>query len=155
MTVNWKFYDGFEAKKTFWTDSNGLEMQQRKIRDIKTGNKAADEKPLSFTKIAGNYFPVTSAIAMRDFANSDLQVTIMNDRPQGGAADLSDSATIELMQHRRLLADDNLGLVMHLNETDADGLGQRVNARYYLQIFDTQKGKSMQRWQQIQTDQPL
>lgn len=26
VIVNWKFFDGFEANKTFWTDSNGLEM---------------------------------------------------------------------------------------------------------------------------------
>jgi hypothetical protein len=27
ITVNWKMFDGFEANRTFWTDSNGLEMQ--------------------------------------------------------------------------------------------------------------------------------
>ena len=27
VTVNWKMYDGFTANKTFWSDSNGLEMQ--------------------------------------------------------------------------------------------------------------------------------
>jgi hypothetical protein len=26
VTVNWKFFDNFNANKTFWTDSNGLEM---------------------------------------------------------------------------------------------------------------------------------
>ena len=48
--------------------------------------------------ISGNYFPVDSAIAMRDQSNnSNIQVTIMNDRAQGGSADLTDQATIELM----------------------------------------------------------
>lgn len=28
IVVNWHFKD-FEANKTFWTDSNGLEMQKR------------------------------------------------------------------------------------------------------------------------------
>lgn len=26
VTVNWKLYDGFNINRTFWTDSNGLEM---------------------------------------------------------------------------------------------------------------------------------
>ena len=26
VTVNWKFYNGFSANGTFWTDSNSLEM---------------------------------------------------------------------------------------------------------------------------------
>jgi hypothetical protein len=26
VTVNWRMFDGFEANRTFWTDSNGLEM---------------------------------------------------------------------------------------------------------------------------------
>ena len=51
---------------------------------------------MNFATIAANYFPVDSAIAVRD-AKSSLQVTIMNDRAQGGAADLSDEGTIELM----------------------------------------------------------
>jgi len=29
ITVNWKFYDGFDPKGEFWTDSNGLQMQKR------------------------------------------------------------------------------------------------------------------------------
>ena len=29
VTVNFKFYDSFDANKTFWTDSNALEMQER------------------------------------------------------------------------------------------------------------------------------
>ena len=52
-----------------------------------------------------------TAIAMKDKSGrSSLQVTIMNDRPQGGSADLSEKATIELMQNRRILQDDALGL---------------------------------------------
>ena len=29
VTVNFKFFNGFDAKGKFWTDSNGLEMQDR------------------------------------------------------------------------------------------------------------------------------
>jgi len=32
VTVNWKMFNGFDANKTFWSDSNGLEMQQRNIK---------------------------------------------------------------------------------------------------------------------------
>jgi hypothetical protein len=71
----------------------------------------------------------------------------MNDRAQGGAADLSDNNTIELMQHRRELFEDEKGLSEPLNETTEDDLGIRVNAKYYMQIFDTNKSKSFQRSQ--------
>lgn len=46
-------------------------------------------------RISGNFYPVDSAIAIRDNAKGH-QVTIMNDRAQGGSADLRKS-TIELM----------------------------------------------------------
>lgn len=42
----------------------------------------------------------------------------MNDRTQGGTADISDSNNIELMQHRRLLGDDDKGLNEPLVEFD-------------------------------------
>ena len=29
VTVNFRMFDGFDANKTFWTDSNALEMQER------------------------------------------------------------------------------------------------------------------------------
>lgn len=32
VMVNWKMFNGFDAKKTFWSDSNGLEMQERNVR---------------------------------------------------------------------------------------------------------------------------
>jgi hypothetical protein len=54
--MNWKLYNGFDANRTFWTDSNSLEMQERKIRDL----------PRIDQTIAGNYYPITSAIAMRN-----------------------------------------------------------------------------------------
>jgi hypothetical protein len=90
---------------------------------------------------------------MRD-SNSSLQVTILNDRPQGGSADLTGPSTIELMQHRRLLTDDDYGLENYLNELDKDGAGIKVTARYYMQIFDMRKGSSLQREQQLQIQQP-
>ena len=50
-TVAWKFLDGFEAKDRFWTDLNGLEMVQRTQVNKKLGP---------------SFFPVSSALALRD-----------------------------------------------------------------------------------------
>jgi len=66
----------------------------------------------------------------------------MNERPQGGSADLTDKATIEIMQNRRVLMDDDFGIEESLNETDSNGIGLRQTALYYLHIFDTEKGAS-------------
>ena len=51
-------------------------------------------------KTASNYYPVQSAIAIRD-KKSDMQMTIMNDRSQGGSS--MENGNVELMQNRRLL----------------------------------------------------
>jgi len=59
--------------------------------------------------VSRSYMPITSAIAMRDANGSNIQVTIMPDRSQGGSADIQ-KATIELMQNRRLTDDDNKGV---------------------------------------------
>ena len=111
ITVNWKMYNGFNPLKTFWTDSNALEMQKREILDLPAGNALVDSKPtVNYMTIARNFFPVTSAISMRDQNATNLQVTIMNDRSQAGTADLTDKASIEIMQHRRTLDDDERGV---------------------------------------------
>ena len=154
ITVNWRLYDSFDPKGTFYTDSNGLEMQERKIRNITTNNKlASNADGYNYATIAANYFPVNAAIAMRDQSGlSNIQVTILNDRTQGGSADLSQKGTIELMQHRRILRDDDLGVAEALNETDSENEGVRVTAKYYMQIFDWTREMSKQREMQIRLD---
>jgi len=37
-------------------------------------------------KVSANYYPINSAIAVRDAAASRVQMTVMNDRAQGGSA---------------------------------------------------------------------
>lgn len=143
VTVNWKFFDGFEANKTFWTDSNGLDMQERRINY----NPSYPWNKQDRQNISSNYYPVDSAIAMRDVSRG-IQVTVMNDRAQGGSAELEKS-TIELMQHRRMLQDDNRGPKEILNETDAQGNGIKATAKYWLHIFDMEQGSSKQREQQL------
>ena len=59
------------------------------------------------------------------------------------------------MQNRRLLHDDDKGVVDPLNETQADGRGIAVNAKYYV-AFNTLDGeRSVQRRTQLLTDEPL
>lgn len=90
VIVNWKMFDDFETNRTFWTDSNGLEMQQRWL-DYHPEFKRGEEK----NNISGHYFPVNTAIAIRDIKKK-MQVTVLNDRTQGGSADLYKNS-IELM----------------------------------------------------------
>lgn len=49
------------------------------------------------------------------------------------------------MQNRVILADDGMGVVEILNETESDDQGLRITAKYYMQIFDRVKGESVQR----------
>ena len=81
-------YDGFDPKGKFWTDSNSLAMIERNV------NKRADfQYKEKYSNISSNYYPVDSAIAMRNYnGTSNIQVTIMNDRAQGGTADVSKKA---------------------------------------------------------------
>lgn len=78
-----------------------------------------------------NFYPVTSAIAMKD-EKRRIQVTVMNDRSQAGTADLTDKGTIELMQHRRTIHDDNAGMIEAVNDLELDHQGQVVNATYHM-----------------------
>jgi len=49
-------YNNFTVGSSFWTDSNGLEMEERNVKDFGRPDR----------NIAANYFPVSSAIAVRD-----------------------------------------------------------------------------------------
>lgn len=78
ITVNWKMYDGFDPNGQFYTDSNGLEMQKRVVDHR---NFDAQIKNFSLeSPVPRNYYPVASAISMRDLNGSNVQVTVMNDR---------------------------------------------------------------------------
>jgi hypothetical protein len=85
LTINWKMFDSFDPNGTFYTDSNGLEMQTRQVKNWtapgKQYNLVENELGFSYLAISGNYYPVDSAIAMRDKSGlSSIQVTVMNDR---------------------------------------------------------------------------
>lgn len=89
--------DNFDNNGTFYTDSNGLEMQKRVLNYRPTWdiNRNYDE---SYDNITANFYPVTSAITIKDpWQNKTF--TVMNDRAQAGSS-LS-PYSIQLMQNRR------------------------------------------------------
>jgi hypothetical protein len=57
--------EGFDNQQTFWTDSNGLNMQKRILNyrptwDIQLNYNESNEN------ITANYYPIDSAISMID-----------------------------------------------------------------------------------------
>ena len=93
---------GIHNNEVFYTNSNGLETQRR-IRSSKVNVKAS---------VAGNYYPVNSAIYIEK--SKGERVTLMNDRSQGGSS--IQDGSIELMIHRRVLEDDSRGVQEALND---------------------------------------
>jgi len=145
VTVNWLSSD-INNNNTFYTDSNGLEMQQRILNYRPSFNFS------SFEQVSGNYYPINSAIAVVDSAKS-LQMTVLNDRSQAGA--VLKQGRIELMQNRRLFKDDDRGVEEPLNETDAYGNGISVPAKYRLLFTELSRDISQQRALQLHVDEPL
>jgi len=92
------------------TDSNGRDMLLR-MRDARPSWKFTQTEP-----VAGNYYPINSAVAIRDPL---AQFTVLVDRSQG-AGSVADGV-LELMVHRRLLKDDNRGVAEPLDETQFVG----------------------------------
>lgn len=90
-----------------FTDSNGREMLMRK-RDFRPSWTLNQTE-----QVAGNYFPVATALFIRD---SRTQLTVLTDAAQAGTGCVSDGV-VELMVHRRLLEDDDRGVSEPLNET--------------------------------------
>lgn len=111
ITVNFKSFD-IDNEETFYTDANGLQMQERRLNYRPTWNWTGTQN------VSGNYYPVQTAIAIRDTKKS-LQMTVMNSRSQGGAA--IQKGRVELMQHRRIFYDDWRGMGEHLDEKDSYG----------------------------------
>jgi len=90
-----------------FSDSNGREMLERR-RDFRATWKLNQTE-----EVAGNYYPVTTALFIRDEA---AQLTMLTDVSQAGTGCVRDGE-IELMIHRRLLKDDGRGVGEPLNET--------------------------------------
>ncbi|XP_067011637.2 lysosomal alpha-mannosidase [Anabrus simplex] len=117
-----RFSSDLNTNGVFYTDSNGREMLQRRRNQRPTWRVKVSEP------VAGNYYPVTSKIVLRDEV-SKLEMAVLTDRAQGGTS-LNDGQ-LELMVHRRLLHDDAFGVDEALNETQY-GNGLIVRGRHYL-----------------------
>jgi|TARA_B110000305_G_scaffold240656_1_gene311962 lysosomal alpha-mannosidase len=147
IVVDWYFYDHFDTAGDIFVDANGLEMINKKINWRKEFTYNSNET------ISANYYPVTSAIAIRDKNESNFnktgvkkQITILNDRSQGGSAGLRERRNIELMQHRRFKKSDYYGVFEPDNDLDKHGRGIQVLSSYYLMLNDHNKnGSSRQR----------
>ncbi|XP_059478736.1 lysosomal alpha-mannosidase-like [Neocloeon triangulifer] len=106
---------GWETNGKFFTDSNGREILERN-RNLRP---TWDFDP-SFEPVAGNYYPVTTTISLRNFAadSAGEEFAVLTDRAQGGSS--IENGTLEVMLHRRLLFDDGKGVYEALNETAFD-----------------------------------
>ena len=116
--VDWEFED-FNTHGNVWYDANGLQMVHKQLW------KRADFDFSHTDNIASNFFPVQSAIVVKD---NNKQVTILTDRSVAGSAGLRNGSNIELMQSRRLSVHDNYGL------TDPLDYKERVRGKYFMQI---------------------
>jgi hypothetical protein len=117
----------FDNQNKFYTDSNGLEEQLRVLNFRPTWNLTINEA------VAGNYYPVNSHIRISDPKASTKHVSVLTDRSMG--AGVINKGEIELMVHRRLLADDWRGVDENLNETEVINgkeVGLTQSIRHYV-----------------------
>ncbi|KAL4461952.1 hypothetical protein ABPG74_000797 [Tetrahymena malaccensis] len=118
----------FKNNGKFFTDSSGLELQQRQVDYRHTWNLKQTEP------VSGNYYPIGAMIGMED-EQTKQRVLVVNDRSQGGTS--LNQGQIEIMIHRRMLRDDGRGVAESLNEYDdiipQQGLQQKV--RHYI-VFE-------------------
>jgi len=153
VVVDWYFLDDFDSGDKLYIDSNGLEM-------IPKQNFHRRDYNYKFNNTIGaNYYPMTSAIAIRDENKSpdmQKQILIMNDRSQGASAGLRGRKNIEIMQNRRFKHHDHYGVTQPLNDLDEWGRGIQVTCTYKMIITNIAKNEtSKQREIQRKQDQPI
>lgn len=127
-----------ESNGVFYTDSNGRDSNKRVLNYRPTFNLTIEEP------VSGNYYPVSSFIYVTDPV-SGVTMSIATDRAQGGSS-LSNGA-IELMLHRRLSLDDNLGVGEVLNETGLshEGEGLIIRTKHLIDIEPNPSSASLAR----------
>jgi hypothetical protein len=127
ITVNFELEQLKDGNSTFYTDSNSLEMQERRLnyRPSFTFN--------AVNNISANYYPIASAVSIKEYAQDapKVQMTVLNEKTQAGSAHLV-PGRIEMIQNRRLITDDNKGVIEVLNETDSEGYGIKVDSSYWV-----------------------
>ena len=109
-----RYSTSIKSDGEFFTDSNGREFVSRTRNDVSSAIGYEDPSyNTDLEPVAGNYYPVNSAIYIEDESRS---FSVLVDRSQGGSS-LSDGS-LELLIQRRLLYDDARGVGEPLNETD-------------------------------------
>eukprot|EP00825_Cyclidium_porcatum_P021455 TRINITY_DN2391_c0_g1_i2.p1 TRINITY_DN2391_c0_g1~~TRINITY_DN2391_c0_g1_i2.p1 ORF type:complete len:323 (-),score=56.55 TRINITY_DN2391_c0_g1_i2:133-1101(-) len=127
----------------FYTDSNGLELMQRKLNYRPTFSMDLSEPA------AGNFFPVNKMILINDTSNL---VAVLNDRAQGGTS--LKPGQVELMVHRRLFSDDGHGVGEELNELNENGIGGlEARLRHWIVFANNKDLVNLPRQVQFMKDQ--
>jgi len=102
-----RFYSDIKNKGFFYSDSNGREFVKR-VRSKRSWNLQ------EFEPVAGNFYPVNTALYIEDDVAS---MSLLTDRSQGGSSLID--GTVELMVQRRIIHDDGRGVGEPMNETDS------------------------------------
>jgi hypothetical protein len=110
-----KYTTPMATREYFYTDANGLEIQQRR-RNFRPTWPFQNTEPA-----AGNYFPVNSVIYLSD---NQHQLTLVTDRSHGGSSLID--GQMEVMLQRRMLFDDRRGVGEALNENEIIRVDQRL-----------------------------
>eukprot|EP00457_Paulinella_chromatophora_P000583 gb/GEZN01000583.1/.p1 GENE.gb/GEZN01000583.1/~~gb/GEZN01000583.1/.p1 ORF type:complete len:1193 (-),score=233.63 gb/GEZN01000583.1/:442-4020(-) len=140
-----RFTTNIKNNDTWWTDSNGRELIERRLNYRATWNYTVHQP------VAGNYAPVNAAIMFQDVSDG-RQFSVLTDRSQGGGSVWA--GQLELMAHRRTLADDARGVGEALNETafispypgpERQGVGIGVIGSHYLAFTDKKSGSRLYR----------
>uniref|UniRef100_A0A905ATF6 Alpha-mannosidase n=1 Tax=Glossina morsitans morsitans TaxID=37546 RepID=A0A905ATF6_GLOMM len=117
-----KFRSGISNGGIFYTDSNGREM----IKRTQMGNKKL--QTYKEENIPSIYYPVNGRLVLEE-EGKGARMAVLNDRAQGGSS--TEEGALELMLHRRLLSDDNLGVGEALNEIE-NGRGLVARGKLYM-----------------------
>ncbi|CAD8152744.1 unnamed protein product [Paramecium pentaurelia] len=152
--------DNIKNQKVFYTDSNGMDLQQRKIGYRETWSLQTNEF------VAENYYPINGIIQIKDHASHNV-MAVINDRSQGGSS--FNDGEIEIMIHRRMYQDDRRGVAEALNEEEDNPqckdqiqqncqriVGLRQKIIHKLLFFDQEHQPNLARKAQLYLDfQPI
>jgi len=59
VTVNFKMFNGFDPQGKFWTDQNGLEMEERNVEFIPSNYTFLNNQSTpNYHMVSGNFHPV-------------------------------------------------------------------------------------------------
>lgn len=117
-----RFFTVMKTNGEFYTDSNGREMLKRKRNYRETWKVNIQEI------IAGNYYPVTTKIAIEDAKH---RLAVLTDRAQGGSSIFD--GTLELMVSEEVFFFEDVTLEEITREGNSGKLVENVG--YFLKAF--------------------